>query len=56
MIFSKKIASLEEVVKVHEIQFELNHAIHNQERLHKVQAELIRHWALEKEFWKQKLA
>ncbi|XP_019257238.1 PREDICTED: uncharacterized protein LOC109235538 [Nicotiana attenuata] len=50
----KQIASLEEVVKLHETQFELNPTIQNRERLQRVQADLIRVWALEEEFWKQK--
>ncbi|XP_019251034.1 PREDICTED: uncharacterized protein LOC109229947 [Nicotiana attenuata] len=50
----KQIASLEEVVKVHETQFELNPTIQNRERLHRVKADLIRVLALEEEFWKQK--
>ncbi|XP_019241168.1 PREDICTED: uncharacterized protein LOC109221159 [Nicotiana attenuata] len=48
------IASLEEVVKVHDTQFELSPTVQNRERLHKVQADLNRVWALEEEFWKQK--
>ncbi|XP_019251253.1 PREDICTED: uncharacterized protein LOC109230185 [Nicotiana attenuata] len=50
----QKIAGLEEVVLVHESQSELNPTRQNRERLHKVQAELIRYLALEEEFWKQK--
>lgn len=47
-------ASVEEVVKVHGAQFELNPTQPNRERLQKVQAECIRYLALEEEFWKQK--
>lgn len=50
----QKISSLEEVVKVHEAQFELNPTLQNRERLQKVQAELFRYLALEEQFWKQK--
>ncbi|XP_019241420.1 PREDICTED: uncharacterized protein LOC109221391 [Nicotiana attenuata] len=50
----QKLASLEEVVKVHETQFELNPTIQNRERLQKVQSDLIRVWAIEEDFWKQK--
>jgi len=50
----QRLASLEEVVKVHETQFELNPTVQNRERLQRVQAELIRVWALEEDFWKQK--
>ncbi|XP_019234732.1 PREDICTED: uncharacterized protein LOC109215172 [Nicotiana attenuata] len=49
-----KIASLEEVVLVHETEFERNPSVQNRERLQKVQGELIRYLALEEEFWKQK--
>lgn len=37
----QRISSLEEVVMVHEAQFQLNPTQQNRERLHKVQAELI---------------
>ncbi|XP_075099236.1 uncharacterized protein LOC142176074 [Nicotiana tabacum] len=50
----QKIASLEEVVLVHEAQFELNPSFQNRERLMKVQAEFIKYLMLEEEFWKQK--
>lgn len=50
----QKISSLEEVVKVHEAQFELNPTIQNRERLHKVQSDLFKYLALEEQFWKQK--
>ncbi|XP_070025206.1 uncharacterized protein [Nicotiana sylvestris] len=50
----QKIASLEEVVLVHERQFEAYTTQFNRARLHKVQAEMIRYLAIEEEFWKQK--
>ncbi|XP_070054360.1 uncharacterized protein [Nicotiana tomentosiformis] len=50
----QKIASLEEVVLVHEAQFELNPSFQNRERLMKIQVEFIKYLALEEEFWKQK--
>ncbi|XP_075083474.1 uncharacterized protein LOC142167215 [Nicotiana tabacum] len=50
----QKIARLEELVLIHEAQFELQPTLLNRERLHKVQAELIRYLAIEEEFWRQK--
>lgn len=50
----QKIASLEEVVIVHEAEFEANPTKQNRQRLQKVQAELIRYLALEEKYWKQK--
>ncbi|XP_019257600.1 PREDICTED: uncharacterized protein LOC109235803 [Nicotiana attenuata] len=50
----QKLASLEEVVLVHERQFEAVPTQMNRERLQRVQAEMIRYLALEEEFWKQK--
>lgn len=50
----QKIASLEEVVIVHEAEFEANPTKQNKQRLQKVQAELIRYLALEEKYWKQK--
>ncbi|XP_075087628.1 uncharacterized protein LOC142169637 [Nicotiana tabacum] len=51
----QKIASLEEVVMVHEAQFEAFPTQENRERLQKVQAEMIRYLAIEEEFWIHKL-
>nr|XP_016449536.1 PREDICTED: uncharacterized protein LOC107774498 [Nicotiana tabacum] len=50
----QKIASLEEVVLVHERQFELSPTQMNRQRLRKVQAEMIKYLALEEQFWRQK--
>ncbi|XP_075080475.1 uncharacterized protein LOC107786790 [Nicotiana tabacum] len=50
----QKIASLEEVVLVHERQFELSPTQMNRQKLHKVQAEMIKYLALEEQFWRQK--
>nr|XP_009768841.1 PREDICTED: uncharacterized protein LOC104219801 [Nicotiana sylvestris] len=50
----QKIVSLEEVVLVHERQFEVNPTQMNRQRLQQVQAEMIKHLALEEEFWRQK--
>lgn len=50
----KQIATLEEIVHVHEQEFELNPTNTNRERLQKVQAELIKVYAVEEKFWKQK--
>ncbi|XP_060182996.1 uncharacterized protein LOC132612944 [Lycium barbarum] len=50
----QQIASLEEVIKVHEEQFESSPIVQNRERLHGVQADLSRFLQLEELFWKQK--
>ncbi|XP_070019901.1 uncharacterized protein [Nicotiana sylvestris] len=50
----QKIASFEEVVIVHEAEFEVNPTKQNRQRLQKVQTELIRYLALEEKYWKQK--
>ncbi|XP_075088118.1 uncharacterized protein LOC107829005 [Nicotiana tabacum] len=50
----QKIASMEEVVMVHEAEFEANPTGMNKERLQKVQAELIKCLALEEKYWQQK--
>lgn len=50
----RKIATLEEVVRVHEIDFEQQPSQHNRERLQKVQAELMKFHSVEEKFWKQK--
>ncbi|XP_060170676.1 uncharacterized protein LOC132601612 [Lycium barbarum] len=50
----KQIATLEEVVHVHEQEFEQNPTGLNRERLQKVQADLIRFYAIEETFWRQK--
>ncbi|XP_075074764.1 uncharacterized protein LOC142162321 [Nicotiana tabacum] len=50
----QKIASMEEVVMVHEVEFEANPTGMNRERLQKVQAELIKCLALEEKYWQQK--
>ncbi|XP_075108842.1 uncharacterized protein LOC142180692 [Nicotiana tabacum] len=50
----QKIASMEEVVLVHEAEFEANPTGMNMERLQKVQAELIKCLALEEKYWQQK--
>ncbi|XP_059288934.1 uncharacterized protein LOC132042405 [Lycium ferocissimum] len=49
-----EIETLEDVIKVHEVQFELQPTLHNRERLQRVQADLNRYLHLEEEFWKQK--
>lgn len=46
----QKIVNLEEVVIVHEAQFEINPTQQNRQRLQQVEAELIRYLALEEEF------
>ncbi|XP_009592356.1 uncharacterized protein [Nicotiana tomentosiformis] len=50
----KQIAALEDVIKVHEIMFELNPTVQNRAKLHKVEADYIRYYHLEEEFWRQK--
>nr|XP_016475204.1 PREDICTED: uncharacterized protein LOC107796895 [Nicotiana tabacum] len=50
----QKIASLEEVVLVHERHFQVNPTQMNRQRLQQVQAEMIKYLALEEEFWRQK--
>uniref|UniRef100_A0A1U7WFH7 Uncharacterized protein LOC104228034 n=1 Tax=Nicotiana sylvestris TaxID=4096 RepID=A0A1U7WFH7_NICSY len=50
----EKIASMEEVVMVHEAEFEANPTRMNRERLQNVQAELIKCLALEEKYWQQK--
>ncbi|KAG5630587.1 hypothetical protein H5410_002304 [Solanum commersonii] len=50
----KQIAILEEIVQVHEQEFETHPTGINGERLQKVQADLIKFYAIEEKFWKQK--
>ncbi|XP_075092253.1 uncharacterized protein LOC142172518 [Nicotiana tabacum] len=50
----QNIACMEEVVMVHEAEFEANPTRMNRERLQKVQAELIKCLALKEKFWQQK--
>ncbi|XP_060212295.1 uncharacterized protein LOC132639929 [Lycium barbarum] len=47
-------ASLEKVVQVHEREFEQNPTRLNRQRLQRVQADLIRFYAIEEKFWKKK--
>ncbi|XP_059292365.1 uncharacterized protein LOC132045804 [Lycium ferocissimum] len=51
----QEIESLEDVIKVHEEQYEINPSPQNREKLHKVQAKLNRYLYLEEAFWKQKV-
>ncbi|KAG5591558.1 hypothetical protein H5410_042072 [Solanum commersonii] len=50
----KQIATLEDIIKVKEIQLELDPSIENRTKLKKHEAELKRFQRLEEEFWKQK--
>ncbi|XP_060177978.1 uncharacterized protein LOC132607915 [Lycium barbarum] len=50
----RQIDTLVEVVKIHELEFEENPTGTNRERLQKVQAELIKFYAVDEQFWKQK--
>ncbi|XP_070013578.1 uncharacterized protein [Nicotiana sylvestris] len=51
----QKIASMEEIVMVHEAEFEANPTGMNREILKKVQADLIKCLALEEKYWRQRL-
>ncbi|XP_070042662.1 uncharacterized protein [Nicotiana tomentosiformis] len=48
------IATLEDVIKVHEIEFKLYPTTQNRTKLHKVEVDLTRYYHLEEEFWRQK--
>ncbi|XP_075087606.1 uncharacterized protein LOC107820507 [Nicotiana tabacum] len=50
----KQVAALEDVIKVHEIEFELNPTAQNRAKLHKVEADLTKYYHLEEELWRQK--
>ncbi|XP_015167778.1 uncharacterized protein [Solanum tuberosum] len=50
----QEIITLEEVIKVHETQFEISLTIANREKLHRAQADLLKQLNREEEFWKQK--
>lgn len=50
----QQIATAEDVIKAHEIKFEMHPTLANREKLHKVQDELIKFLHLEEEFWRQK--
>lgn len=52
--FFKKIATLEDVVKMKEVQLEMNLSEENKIELRKEIAELRRFQKIEKEYWKQK--
>ncbi|XP_059295510.1 uncharacterized protein LOC132048842 [Lycium ferocissimum] len=52
----QQISTMEDVIKVKELQFELNPSSLNREALHKAQADLNRYLCLEEEYWKQKSA
>ncbi|KAH0664940.1 hypothetical protein KY285_026146 [Solanum tuberosum] len=48
------IITLEEIIKVHEVQFEIEPSGDNREKLHKAQAKWKKQLQREEEFWKQK--
>ncbi|XP_060182174.1 uncharacterized protein LOC132611821 [Lycium barbarum] len=50
----QQISTLEDVIKVKELQFELNPSIMNRAALHKAQANLNNYLHLQEEYWKQK--
>ncbi|XP_060200312.1 uncharacterized protein LOC132628554 [Lycium barbarum] len=51
----KQIATLEEVVQIHDQEFEQHPSSLNRKKLQKVQADLIRFYAVEEKFWKHKV-
>ncbi|XP_060200399.1 uncharacterized protein LOC132628652 [Lycium barbarum] len=50
----QQISTIEDIIKVKELQFELNPSMLNRTDLHKAQAELNNYLHLEEEYWKQK--
>ncbi|XP_059295529.1 uncharacterized protein LOC132048860 [Lycium ferocissimum] len=50
----QQISTMEDVIKVKELQFELNPSSLNREALHKAQADLNNYLCLEEVYWKQK--
>ncbi|XP_059306203.1 uncharacterized protein LOC132057591 [Lycium ferocissimum] len=50
----QQISTLEDVIKVKELQLELNPTGLNREELHKAQVDLNRYLTIEEEYWKQK--
>ncbi|XP_059280740.1 uncharacterized protein LOC132034410 [Lycium ferocissimum] len=50
----QQISTMEDVIKVKELQFEMNPSSLNREALHKAQANPNRYLHLEEEYWKQK--
>ncbi|XP_060202276.1 uncharacterized protein LOC132630725 [Lycium barbarum] len=50
----RQISTIEDTIKVKELQFELNPSMLNRINLHKAQTELNSYLHLEKEYWKQK--
>lgn len=51
-IYFKKVATVEDEVKVMEIQFEINRSVENREEFNRVNVELKKYWHLEEEFWR----
>lgn len=50
-----KVDTLDDEIKVKEIQTEINPSVENREALNKVNAELKKLYHYEEEFWKQKV-
>lgn len=50
----QQISTLEDVIKVKEIQLEIRQSVQNRVELYKAQADLKRYLKIEEEFWKQK--
>ncbi|XP_060202641.1 uncharacterized protein LOC132631059 [Lycium barbarum] len=50
----QQISTMKDLIKVSELQFELNPSSLNREALHKAQADFNRYLCLEEEYWKQK--
>lgn len=50
----QKISTLEDVIKVKEIQMGIRHSGQNREELHRAQADLRRYMSMEEDFWRQK--
>lgn len=52
--FFKKIATMEDLIRVKEIQLEINPSKENREELRREEAELRKLQNIEEEYWKQK--
>lgn len=50
----QKISTLEDLIKVQEIQMGIRHSGQNREQLHRAQADLRRYMSMEEDFWRQK--
>lgn len=50
----QKVATLEDIIRVKEIQLEINSSEQNRKDLLKAEEDLMKHYQIEKEYWKQK--